>query len=102
MGEITCLIDRLNAGDPTAGDELFSHVYEELKAMAQKHLSHEPGVISVDSTALVHEVYLRIAGDSNRQVWESRRHFFGAMSQAMRRILIERARAKLTDKRGGN
>ena len=75
-------------------------LYEELRRLARGHMAAESGPQTLTATALVHEAWLRVEGGEGRQ-WENRRHFFGAAAEAMRRILIDRARAKLADKRGG-
>jgi RNA polymerase sigma factor (TIGR02999 family) len=81
-------------------DELVAAVYAELRALAHRWLDRERRGQTLDATALVHEAYLRLAGGGDPQ-WNDRGHFFGAAAQAMRRILVERARAKACLKRGG-
>ncbi len=78
---------------------LIPEVYEELREVAQRCLAHEPPGLTLQATALVHEAFIRLGGEQGR--WENRRHFFGAAAIAMRRILVERARAKSGPKRGG-
>lgn len=73
-------------------------VYEELRRLAAARLSHEPGTQTLQPTALVHEAFLRLAGD--QQTWDNRGHFFAAAAEAMRRVLVDRARRKLAQKRG--
>ncbi|MEM6562114.1 MAG: ECF-type sigma factor [Planctomycetota bacterium] len=80
--------------------ELFGHVYSELRDLAHSRMSHEKAGLTLQTTALVHEVYLRLMKNPRVQ-WENPRHFFGAAAEAMRRILIERARRYATHKRGG-
>ena len=91
--------------EPTAATtgtstELLPLLYEELRRLARGHMAAESGPQTLTATALVHEAWLRVSDDAGPQ-WESRRHFFGAAAEAMRRILIDRARAKLAEKRGG-
>ena len=90
------------ATPPTLGNsvELLPWLYEELRQMARGHMARESGAQTLTATALVHEAWLRVSKDSGPQ-WESRRHFFGAAAQAMRRILMNRARDKARLKRGG-
>jgi RNA polymerase sigma factor (TIGR02999 family) len=76
-------------------------VYEELRKLAAARLAHEQPGQTLQATALVHEAYLRLAGDNSVPKWDSRGHFFAAAAEAMRRIVVERARAKGTQKRGG-
>ncbi len=103
MSEVTLILARIDAGDPTASEQLFSFVYQELKRIAAAKLAHERPGQTLQATALVHEAYLRLVGPSgDGQQWNSRGHFFAAAAEAMRRILIEHARAKQTLKRGGN
>jgi RNA polymerase sigma factor (TIGR02999 family) len=89
----------LEAGDPQAAAELLPLVYEELRQLAAHRMAHEPPGQTLQPTALVHEAWLRLAG-SGQQRWESRRHFFAAAAEAMRRILIDNARRKHSLKRG--
>ncbi len=81
-------------------EELLPWLYEELRQMARGHIARESGEQTLTATALVHEAWLRVSNDGGPQ-WESRRHFFGAAAQAMRRILMNRARDKARLKRGG-
>lgn len=82
-------------------DRLFGQVYEQLRGLAHRRMSHERAGNSLQTTALVHEVYLRLKQDPG-VAWNSSAHFFGAAAEAMRRILIDRARSRLALKRGGN
>ena len=86
--------------NPSTSQELLPSLYEELRQMARGHMERESGAQTLTATALVHEAWLRVSKDAGPQ-WESRRHFFGAAAQAMRRILINRARDKARLKRGG-
>src|SRR5262245_45531626 len=98
MTDLTVVLDRLHAGDPRAKDDLFAAVYDELRRMAASQMARERSDHTLDSTALVHEAYLRLVGD---QPFNGRGHFFAAAAGAMRRILIEAARKKLAVKHGG-
>ncbi|MEM9659493.1 MAG: ECF-type sigma factor [Planctomycetota bacterium] len=84
-----------------AADELLPLVYHELRRLATLKLAHEKPGQTLQATALVHDVYLRLAGDEGAQRWNSRQHFFAAAAEAMRRILVENARRTHTAKRGG-
>ena len=101
MGErdITRLLADARDGGRPALERLFALVYGELKGMAESRLRRERPGHTLQPTALVNEVYLRL--DPDKAGWENRRHFFGAASQAMRRILVDHARRRLADKRGG-
>ena len=100
MSEVTQLLARIEQGDGDAADELLPLVYEELRKMAAARMAHEPPGQTLQPTALVHEAWLRLA-DGQPQHWNSRNHFFMAAAEAMRRILVERARRKARLKRGG-
>jgi RNA polymerase sigma factor (TIGR02999 family) len=97
--DLTVLLNRAADGQPGAAAEILPLVYQELRALAESRLRGEPTGVTLQATALVHEAFLRIADD--RQSWEGRRHFFSAAAIAMRRILVERARARAGPKRGG-
>jgi len=99
VSEVTRILDRVRQGDATAADELLPLVYEELRKLAAQKMAHEVPGQTLQPTALVHEAWLKLAG-SNRQQWRGRAHFFGAASEAMRRILIDTARRKAAQKRG--
>jgi RNA polymerase sigma factor (TIGR02999 family) len=99
VGEVTQILEAMRSGEATA-DELINLVYEELRRLASRELSGEPAGHTLEATALVHEAYLRLLGNGEHS-WENRRHFFAAASEAMRRILVESARRKRADKRGG-
>jgi RNA polymerase sigma factor (TIGR02999 family) len=101
MSDVTRILNAIERGEAQATDELLPLVYEELRRLAAQKLSHEPPSQTLQATALVHEVYLRLVGDEP-QTWENRGHFFGAASEAMRRILVENARRKRRIKRGGD
>lgn len=98
MSEVTRILNELENGSASAADQLLPAVYDELRRLAAAKLANEQAGYSLAATGLVHEAYLRLAGN---QSFESRRHFFGAAAEAMRRILIDRARARNANKRGG-
>lgn len=100
MTDVTHILHAIEAGDAKATDELLPLVYEELRLLAAQKLSHEPPGQTLQSTALVHEAYLRMVGN-RRERWDGRGHFFAAAAEAMRRILVENARRKKSLKRGG-
>ena len=100
VSDITDLLNRWSEGDRHALDQLMPVVYADLKRVAGRALVNERFQITLDSTALVHEAYLRLV-DQNRIQWNGRGHFFGAAAQVMRRILVEHARRRITRKRGG-
>jgi RNA polymerase sigma factor (TIGR02999 family) len=100
MSDVTRILNAIERGHAKATDELLPLVYEELRLLAAQKLSHEPPGQTLQSTALVHEAYIRLVGDEP-QSWQSRGHFFAAAAEAMRRILVESARRKRSLKRGG-
>lgn len=99
-GPITRLLDELKQGRRQASDELLPLVYAELRKLARARLAREKHGQLQQPTSLVHEAYLRLIGDAGAD-WEGRGHFFGAAAEAMRRILIERARRRARVKHGG-
>src|SRR5262245_30989719 len=99
MGDVTRILDDIGAGNPLAAEQLLPLVYEELRRLAAQKLSHEKEGQTLDATGLVHDAYLRLVGD---QKFENRRHFFAAAAEAMRRILVDRAREHQSLKRGGD
>lgn len=99
--DITLLLQKIEDGNHAAAEELFPLVYDELRRLAMLEMRNERLGHTLDATALVHEVWLRLAGGQSGQLWSSRRHFFGAACQAMRRILVDIARRKAAQKRGG-
>jgi RNA polymerase sigma factor (TIGR02999 family) len=101
MGEVTRILNAIERGEGRATDELLPLVYEELRVLAAQRLSHEPPGQTLQATALVHEAYLRLAGE-DRQSWDTRGHFFAAAAEAMRRILVDSARRKKTQRKGGD
>lgn len=100
MSEVTQLLQAIGNGDAQATAQLLPLVYDELRRIARHRMNNERAEHTLQATALVHEAYLRLLGDSNPQ-WEGRGHFFAAAAEAMRRILIEHARTKQAIKRGG-
>src|SRR6516162_9974118 len=101
MAEVTQILAAIEQGDTHAAAELLPLVYDELRKLAAQRLAQEKPGQTLQATALVHEVYLRLVGARKAQSWDSRGHFFGAAAEAMRRILINRARDKKRAKRGG-
>ena len=101
MADVTRLIDAAAAGDPKAAAELLPLVYDELRKLAASRMAAEAPGQTLQATALVHEAYLRLVDAKKAQHWDGRGHFFAAAAQAMRRILIDRARNKGREKRGG-
>jgi RNA polymerase sigma factor (TIGR02999 family) len=99
MSDVTVILNAIRNGDRQASDALLPLVYEELRRLAARRLAHELPGQTLEPTALVHEAYIRLLGDANCG-WDSRGHFFSAAAEAMRRILIDRARAKKRLKRG--
>src|SRR5215471_19107409 len=93
MSEVTRILQRAQQGDSHASEELLPLVYEELRKLAAAKMAHEQPGQTLQATALVHEAWLRLAGNENQQ-WNNSRHFFAAAAEAMRRILIDRARRK--------
>src|SRR5262249_37799325 len=99
--DITELLLGWRGGDPTALDQLMPMVYPELRRLAHHFMDHERPGGMLQTTALVNEAYLRLI-DSSRVQWESRAHFFAIASQLMRRVLVDAARERLSQKRGGD
>jgi RNA polymerase sigma factor (TIGR02999 family) len=100
MNDVTHLLEAVGQGNPKAAEELLPLVYEELRRLAAARMAHENPGQTLQATALVHEAWLRLVG-SNPVQWNGRGHFFGAAAEAMRRILIERARKKARIRHGG-
>jgi len=100
MSELARIIRAIDSGDRKAGDELLPLVYQELRQLAAHKMANEAPGHTLQPTALVHEAWLRLAGNENQR-WENRAHFFGAAAEAMRRILIDNARRKRTIRHGG-
>ena len=98
MSQVTRILSAIDEGDPHAAEQLLPLVYDELRLLAAQKLAHEKPGQTLQATALVHEVYLRLVGD---QKFENSRHFFAAAAEAMRRILVENARRKGRLRHGG-
>jgi RNA polymerase sigma factor (TIGR02999 family) len=111
MDEVSRILSVIEQGDPRAAEELLPLVYDELRKLAGARLAHEAPGQTLDATALVHEAYVRLVATARSDAgeaapgdeiqWDSRRHFFAAAAEAMRRILLDRARDKRRQKRGG-
>ena len=99
MSQVTLILERAQQGDSKAAEDLLPLVYHELRKLAAVKMAHERPGQTLQGTALVHEAWLRLAGDAAPQ-FKNRAHFFGAAAEAMRRILIERARRRSAIKRG--
>jgi RNA polymerase sigma factor (TIGR02999 family) len=101
MSEVTRLLGQIERGDGVAAEQLFPLVYDELRKLAAARLAQERPGQTLQATALVHEVYLRLVDGDQPQQWAGVRHFFAAAAESMRRILVDRARARRAAKRGG-
>ena len=101
MSEVPSIISAIEQGDPKAAEQLLPLVYDELRRLAAWKLAHEKPGQTLQATALVHEAYLRVVQVDQDQHWDSRRHFFAAAAEAMRRILIDQARHRKSAKAGG-
>jgi RNA polymerase sigma-70 factor, ECF subfamily len=97
---ITLLLQRVSGGDRAAAEELLPRIYHELRAIAHRYMQHERRDHTLESTALVHEAFLRLVGADEIQ-WQNRAHFVGVAARAMRQILVEHARTRATSRRGG-
>jgi RNA polymerase sigma factor (TIGR02999 family) len=102
MADVTFLLNAAKADDPDAAAQLLELVYHDLRRLAAHRLAHEAPGQTLEPTALVHEAYLRLVGDTPDRPWDGRAHFFAAAAEAMRRILVESARRKRRFKRGGH
>jgi RNA polymerase sigma factor (TIGR02999 family) len=102
MNEVTQILHAIADGDLHAANQLLPLVYEELRRLAAQKLGHETPGQTLQPTALVHEAYLRLVGEREEPHWDSRGHFFAAAAEAMRRILVENARRKKSEKHGGS
>jgi RNA polymerase sigma factor (TIGR02999 family) len=103
--DVTHILSAIEQGDPSAAEHLLPLIYDELRKLAAQKLAQEKPGQTLQATALVHEAYLRLVGPGGRQQavrWDGRRHFFAAAAEAMRRILIDRARHKKSPKSGGD
>jgi RNA polymerase sigma factor (TIGR02999 family) len=101
MSEVTRILSAIDKGDASASEQLLPLVYDELRKLAAQKLAQEKPGQTLQATALVHEAYLRLVDVGEAPHWDGRRHFFAAAAEAMRRILIDRARRKQTEKHGG-
>jgi len=101
MSDVTRILSAIEQGDPHAAEKLLPLVYRELRRLAAQKMAQETPGQTLDATALVHEAYIRLVDDEKSQHWNTRGHFFAAAAEAMRRILIENARRKGRQKRGG-
>jgi RNA polymerase sigma factor (TIGR02999 family) len=101
MNQVTRILHAIERGDPQAADSLLPLVYDELRKLASQRLANEKPGQTLQATALVHEAYLRLVDTERTQDWNGRAHFFGAAAEAMRQILMNRARDKKRLKRGG-
>jgi RNA polymerase sigma factor (TIGR02999 family) len=101
MSDVTRLLKAAEHGEGEAGEQLLNVVYSELHRMAEQKLAGDPGNHTLQPTALVHDAWLQLVGDDGSIGFANRAHFFGAAAQAMRRILIDRARHRRAEKRGG-
>ena len=100
MSDVTRILDAIGQGDPKAVDQLLPLVYQELRKVAAYKMAGEPPGQTLQPTALVHEAWLKLVGQENRK-WQDRNHFFAASAEAMRRILVDNARRKRTQRHGG-
>jgi len=101
MSGVTQILDRVQQGDPRAADELLPLVYDELRRLAAVKMASQPAGQTLQATALVHEAWLKLTA-GEQTTWQDRQHFFRTAAEAMRQILIDRARKRLSLKRGGN
>jgi RNA polymerase sigma factor (TIGR02999 family) len=102
MSDVTQILAQIHEGNSAAAEELLPLVYEELRRLAASRLAQEKPGHTLQATALVHDAYIRLVDADKAQQWNSRGHFFGAAAEAMRRILVEKARRDRRLKRGGN
>lgn len=102
MSEVTRILKSIEGGDPRAAEQLLPLVYDELRKLAAAKMAQEQPGQTLQATALVHEAYMRLVESDRAGDWNGRGHFFAAAAEAMRRILVERARAKRRQKRGGD
>jgi RNA polymerase sigma factor (TIGR02999 family) len=102
MSDVTRILSEIEQGDPSAAEQLLPLVYDELRKLAAQRMSQEAPGHTLQATALVHEAYIRLVDAEKVQHWDSRGHFFAAAAEAMRRILLNRARDKKRLKRGGD
>jgi RNA polymerase sigma factor (TIGR02999 family) len=101
MSEVTRILSDMEQGEPQLAERLLPLVYDELRSLAARKITRELPGQTLQATALVHEAYLRLVDPDRIQRWDSRGHFYAAAAEAMRRILVDRARRKRTAKHGG-
>src|SRR5438552_392379 len=101
MPDVTQILQAIDSGDAKAAGDLLPLVYDELRKLAEHRMTSESPDHTLSPTALVHEAYIRLVGKDDPG-WQNRGHFFAAAAEAMRRILVDHARHKLADKRGGD
>jgi RNA polymerase sigma factor (TIGR02999 family) len=102
MSDLNHILSTIDQGDPHAAEQLLPLVYDELRQLAASRLAQEKPGQTLQATALVHEAYLRLVGGDAGRPWDNRRHFLAAAAEAMRRILVEKARRKQSARRGGD
>jgi RNA polymerase sigma factor (TIGR02999 family) len=102
LNNLTGILNAVDKGDSQAAEQLFPRIYDELRNIAAAKLAQEKPGQTLQPTALVHEAYLRLVGPAGGRMWDSRVHFFAAAAESMRRILIDKARHKRRQKRGGD
>jgi RNA polymerase sigma factor (TIGR02999 family) len=102
MTDITCILSAIEQGDQHAAEQLLPLIYDELRKLATERMAQEKPGQTLQATALVHEAYVRLIGPNQEKSWDNRGHFFAAAAEAMRRILLNRARDKGRQKRGGD
>jgi RNA polymerase sigma factor (TIGR02999 family) len=102
MSDVTRILSQIEQGDPSAAEQLLPLVYDELRKLAAQKMAQEAPGQTLQATALVHEAYIRLVDVDEAQHWNSRGHFFGAAAEAMRRILVDDARRKKAERRGGD
>ncbi len=101
MSDVTQILSQIAQGDPSAAEQLLPLVYDELRRLASQKLARESPGQTLQATALVHEAYIRLVGSEHNCQWDNQGHFFAAAAEAMRRILIDQARRKQSEKHGG-
>jgi RNA polymerase sigma factor (TIGR02999 family) len=101
MSDVTRILSAIQQGDPQAAEQLLPLVYDELRRLAAQRVALEKPGQTLQATALVHEAYLRLVGGDSQPLWDGRGHFFAAAAEAMRRILIDQARRRKSQKAGG-
>ena len=102
MAQVTRILSQIEQGDPVAAERLLPLVYDELRKLAAAKLAQENPGQTLQATALVHDAYIRLVDVEHGQHWDSRGHFFAAAAEAMRRILVDQARRKRSERKGGD